>query len=111
MSGARSHSLEILINQTIEFAPILLLGAAPEVAVLKATIDAVYGMFIHSNLDARLGPLQYVFNGPAMHRWHHARDLARPARTSPPSWRSGTGSSPLDGPDLVPDAAQCSSAG
>lgn len=80
LSGARSHSLEILINQTIEFAPILLLGAAPEVAVLKATIDAVYGMFIHSNLDVRLGPLQYVFNGPAMHRWHHAKDLAPPGK-------------------------------
>ena len=34
-SGARSHALEILINQTIEFAPIVLLGAAPEVALIK----------------------------------------------------------------------------
>src|SRR5262249_45770134 len=30
LSGARSHALEILINQTIEFAPLVLLGAAPE---------------------------------------------------------------------------------
>jgi len=72
LSGVRSHALEILLNQTVEFAPIVLLGAAPEVAVWKGVISAVWGMFIHSNLDVRLGPLQRVFNGPEMHRWHHA---------------------------------------
>jgi sterol desaturase/sphingolipid hydroxylase (fatty acid hydroxylase superfamily) len=72
LSGIRSHSLEILINQTIEFAPIVLLGAAPEVAVIKGTVSAIWGMFIHSNLNVRMGPLQYVINGPEMHRWHHA---------------------------------------
>jgi sterol desaturase/sphingolipid hydroxylase (fatty acid hydroxylase superfamily) len=74
LSGVRSHSLEILINQTIEFAPMLLLGASPEVPVIKGTISAVWGMFIHANIDVKLGPLQYVFNGPEMHRWHHALD-------------------------------------
>ncbi len=74
LSGVRSHSLEILINQTVEFAPMVLLGASPETAVIKGTISAVWGMFIHANIDVRLGRLQYVFNGPEMHRWHHARD-------------------------------------
>jgi sterol desaturase/sphingolipid hydroxylase (fatty acid hydroxylase superfamily) len=77
LSGVRSHALEILLNQTVEFAPIVLLGAAPQVAVWKGVVSAVWGMFIHSNLDVRLGPLQYLFNGPEMHRWHHA--LAREA--------------------------------
>jgi len=72
LSGVRSHSVEILINGVVEFAPIVLLGAAPEVAIIKGAISAVWGMFIHSNLDVRLGPLRYVINGPQMHRWHHA---------------------------------------
>jgi sterol desaturase/sphingolipid hydroxylase (fatty acid hydroxylase superfamily) len=76
LAGTRSHSLEILINQTIEFAPIALLGAAPEVALMKATLDAVWGMYIHSNVGVRAGRLQYVINGPEMHRWHHATELA-----------------------------------
>jgi sterol desaturase/sphingolipid hydroxylase (fatty acid hydroxylase superfamily) len=76
LAGTRSHPLEILINQTIEFAPIALLGASPEVAIIKATIDAVWGMYIHSNVGVRSGRLQYVINGPEMHRWHHARELA-----------------------------------
>jgi sterol desaturase/sphingolipid hydroxylase (fatty acid hydroxylase superfamily) len=74
LSGSRSHPLEILINQTIEYAPIVLLGAAPEVALMKGVLDAAWGMYIHSNIDVRAGGLQYVFNGPEMHRWHHARE-------------------------------------
>ncbi|HRE41281.1 MAG TPA: sterol desaturase family protein [Ignavibacteria bacterium] len=77
LSGSRSHSFEILINQTVEFAPIILLGAAPEVALIKGMISAVWGMFIHSNIDVRLGKLQYIINGPEMHRWHHSDDEGR----------------------------------
>lgn len=72
LSGVRSHPVEIFINQTVEFAPIVLLGAAPEVAVLKGATSAIWGMFIHSNLDVRLGPFEKILNGPGMHRWHHA---------------------------------------
>src|SRR5262245_56508838 len=71
LSGSRSHCLEILINQTVEFAPIVLLGASPEVIPLKGTISAVWGMYIHANLNVRTGWLQWIINGPEMHRWHH----------------------------------------
>ena len=77
LSGSRSHSLEILINQTIEYAPITLLGAHPDVAVMKGMLDAAWGMFIHSNIRVRMGALQYVLNGPELHRWHHACDFER----------------------------------
>ena len=75
LSGARSHAVEILINQTIEFAPILLLGAAPQVALIKLTLDAIWGMYIHANVDVRSGRLQAIINGPEMHRWHHAIEI------------------------------------
>jgi sterol desaturase/sphingolipid hydroxylase (fatty acid hydroxylase superfamily) len=75
ISGARSHPLEILINQTIEFAPIVLLGGAPEVALWKGALSSIWGMYIHSNIDVRSGWLQYVINGPEMHRWHHAVEI------------------------------------
>jgi len=74
LAGTRSHSLEILINQTVEFAPIVLLGANPLVVPIKALLDAVWGMYIHSNIDVRSGKLQYFINGPEMHQWHHAND-------------------------------------
>jgi len=80
LSGTRSHAVEILINQSIEFLPIVLLGAAPEVALMKATLDAVWGMYIHSNLNVRTGRLQRLINGPEMHRWHHATELSAPGK-------------------------------
>jgi sterol desaturase/sphingolipid hydroxylase (fatty acid hydroxylase superfamily) len=72
LAGSRSHSIEILINQTIEFAPIILLGANPLVVPIKALIDAVWGMYIHANINVKTGRLQYFINGPEMHQWHHA---------------------------------------
>lgn len=72
LAGSRSHPLEILINQTVEFLPIVLLGAAPEVAMYKGVISACWGMYIHANVNVREGWLQYLFNGPEMHRWHHS---------------------------------------
>src|SRR5262249_40663840 len=39
---------------------------------VKGAVSAIWGMFIHANIDVRLGRLQYVINGPEMHRWHHA---------------------------------------
>jgi sterol desaturase/sphingolipid hydroxylase (fatty acid hydroxylase superfamily) len=74
LSGSRSHALEVLINQTIEFAPIVLLGAAPEVALIKVTVGSLWGMYIHSNVDVKSGRWQWLLNGPEMHRWHHAAD-------------------------------------
>ncbi len=72
IAGSRSHAVEIIINQTIEFAPIILLGADPMVVPIKACFDAVWGMYIHSNIDVHSGKWQYFINGPEMHQWHHA---------------------------------------
>ena len=77
LSGSRSHALEIMINQTVEFLPIVLLGSPPEVIAYKGTISAVWGMYIHANLDVHTGWLQKIINGPEMHRLHHTTGKGR----------------------------------
>ena len=72
LSGSRSHIIEIIIKQTIEFAPIVLLGADPAVIPIKALLDAMFGMFIHANINVKLGKLKYIINTPELHLWHHA---------------------------------------
>ena len=72
LSGSRSHIVEILINQTIEFAPIIILGADPMVVPIKAMLDAMFGMFIHANINVKMGKFKYFFNSPELHLWHHA---------------------------------------
>jgi sterol desaturase/sphingolipid hydroxylase (fatty acid hydroxylase superfamily) len=77
LSGSRSHAFEILINQSVEFMPIVLLGSPPEVIAYKGAISAVWGMYIHSNINIRSGFLQRIINGPEMHRIHHTTGKGR----------------------------------
>lgn len=75
LAGSRSHFSEILINQTIEFAPIFFLLDAQTAMYMypaKALLDAVWGIWIHANVNVNSGKLQYIINGPEMHQWHHA---------------------------------------
>lgn len=75
LAGSRSHFSEILINQTIEFAPIFFLLDSATAAYMypaKAMLDALWGMWIHANVNVNTGKLQYLINGPEMHQWHHA---------------------------------------
>jgi hypothetical protein len=73
LAGSRSHIVEIIINQTIEFAPIIILSPNPEIIVpIKALLDALFGMFIHANVNVKFGKLKYFLNTPELHLWHHA---------------------------------------
>ncbi|MBB6001894.1 sterol desaturase family protein [Arcicella rosea] len=72
LEGSRSHVVEIIINQTIEFLPIIVLGADPAVLPIKALLDAVFGMFIHANINVKMGKWKYIFNSPELHLWHHS---------------------------------------
>jgi len=80
IAGSRSHALEIVINQTIEVAAMVLLGASTDVMLCKGALSVVSGMWIHANVDLRLGPLRWLINGPEQHRWHHAIDYAPPGK-------------------------------
>jgi sterol desaturase/sphingolipid hydroxylase (fatty acid hydroxylase superfamily) len=72
-AGSRSHILETIIIQTVEFGPMIWLGAyLPIVLPFKALTGALWGTYIHSNINLNAGPLNYIINGPQMHRWHHS---------------------------------------
>ncbi len=77
LSGSRSHAFEIMLNQTVEFLPIVLLGSPPQVAAYKGVISAVWGMYIHSNINIKTGWLVKIINGPEMHRIHHTTGKGR----------------------------------
>ncbi len=75
LTGSRSHFIEILINQTIEFLPIFLLldyKLAMIIVPIKALLDAIFGLWIHANTSINIGVLKYVINSPLMHQWHHS---------------------------------------
>jgi sterol desaturase/sphingolipid hydroxylase (fatty acid hydroxylase superfamily) len=56
--------------------PVLLaLGAPRDVLLLVSALTAIIGMLTHCNIEMRCGPLNYVFNTPCLHRWHHSKVL------------------------------------
>ncbi len=73
-SSVRFHPLERLIDRTIYLFPLVFLGVSDGALLVLAAVDATIASFSHSNLDWRIGPFIYVFVGPEMHQWHHAKD-------------------------------------
>ena len=52
-----------------------LMGASGDVLMWVSMITPFIGMLTHCNVEMRFGWLNYIFNTPALHRWHHSRDL------------------------------------
>jgi sterol desaturase/sphingolipid hydroxylase (fatty acid hydroxylase superfamily) len=72
LNAARFHPLDTALNLLAALTPILLLGAPAEMMTLLGVWIAVHGMYQHSNIRLRLGPLNYIFSMAELHRWHHS---------------------------------------
>lgn len=76
LTGARNHVTEVVFLAALGLFPLLVLGANEVVIGLIAGFSGIHYMLQHANIDLRLGPLNYIFNGPELHRFHHSRVLA-----------------------------------
>lgn len=65
-------AVSIVLSQPILFAA----GAPSEIFAWVTGITAFVGLLTHSNIEMRTGFLNYVFNTPTLHRWHHSLDPA-----------------------------------
>ena len=75
LNAARFHPIEKLIFLVPETVPFILLGSNVEVLALYFVFNSLHGFFQHSNIDLRLGPLNYIFSMTELHRWHHSRQI------------------------------------
>lgn len=73
LNGARLHPLDLLGLYTCGFTLLGILQVPMPTVVLMQVVAAIHGVFMHANIDLRLGPLNYVFSGIERHRWHHSR--------------------------------------
>jgi sterol desaturase/sphingolipid hydroxylase (fatty acid hydroxylase superfamily) len=73
LNGLRLHPGDTLFTLLCAAAPMVLLGAGPDVLALFSAIANAQLPLQHANADLRLGPLNYVVSGPELHRWHHSR--------------------------------------
>ncbi|MFM9940546.1 MAG: sterol desaturase family protein [Hyphomicrobiaceae bacterium] len=61
-----------LTGAFVFFLPLAWVGFHPMAIGLTLTLGLLYQFFLHTALDVRLGPLEWVLNTPAHHRVHHA---------------------------------------
>ena len=71
MGDWRFHWGEIVVYNTMLYAPVLCLGVQGNVALAVGVLDTIIGHFAHANVRWHVGWLKYVINSPEMHLWHH----------------------------------------
>lgn len=75
VNTGRFHFADSLFKIILGLSVLIVLGAPMEVVKWVSAVTAFIGMMTHCNVDMRFGPLNYIFNTPELHRWHHSKDL------------------------------------
>lgn len=75
LNAARFHPLEKILFQLPEVVPFILLGANIETITLYFVFNTIHGLFQHSNIRLKLGPLNYIFSMTELHRFHHSKRI------------------------------------
>jgi sterol desaturase/sphingolipid hydroxylase (fatty acid hydroxylase superfamily) len=77
----RAHPVDLVFTRLCGLVPMYVLGLAQPmgnqvdiVPLLVSLIGTIWGFFIHSNVNLRLGWLEAVISSPAFHHWHHTND-------------------------------------
>jgi sterol desaturase/sphingolipid hydroxylase (fatty acid hydroxylase superfamily) len=71
MNGVLRHPLHQVIDMIVGSAPLVIMGMPIPVAVLLGFLISVTLIVQHSNVDARLGPLQKHLSIGRIHHLHH----------------------------------------
>lgn len=74
----RYHWMETVVYTPAKYIMLMLIGGfEPKMAFMVYYITIVIGHLNHANLNITYGPLKYILNNPAMHIWHHAKELPK----------------------------------
>jgi sterol desaturase/sphingolipid hydroxylase (fatty acid hydroxylase superfamily) len=71
MNGVMRHPLHQVIDMIIANAPLVIIGMPVPVAVMLGFLISITLIVQHSNVDARLGPLQKHLSIGRIHHLHH----------------------------------------
>jgi sterol desaturase/sphingolipid hydroxylase (fatty acid hydroxylase superfamily) len=74
LSTALRQSWTTPLTGPLFWAPLALIGFAPEMIAIAQAISLLYQYWLHTELITRLGPFEWIFNTPSHHRVHHGRN-------------------------------------
>lgn len=72
LNAFRFHPINSIINAFLSLFPLLLLGFNQEVVILTGFINNYIDILNHTNINFKIGVLNYIFNMNEVHRWHHS---------------------------------------
>lgn len=76
VNTGRFHFIDSNISVLASVPFLLATGISMDAIVWVSAITAYIGILTHCNVGMRCGWLNYVFNTPNLHRWHHSTNLA-----------------------------------
>lgn len=72
VNTGRFHFVDSFDSVIASLPFLLLSGISIDAVVWVSAITAYIGILTHCNVDMRCGWLNYLFNTPNLHRWHHS---------------------------------------
>ena len=72
INSGRVHPVDAAFMIVCSLPLLLVLGAPPEMMTWLGVATTVIGLLSHCNVDMSCGALDWIFNTPSVHRWHHA---------------------------------------
>ncbi len=74
LAGSRTHIVDTLVNRTLGFLPIFVLGFSPPALYAYLMFVSVHAVYIHANVRHRWPFVRWIFATPEFHHWHHTSD-------------------------------------
>lgn len=71
----RFHWMETVIYKTLTYIPLAMIGFGLDDFFFVHTFSVLIGHLNHANIPLTYGPFKYILNNPAMHIWHHAKEM------------------------------------
>jgi len=75
INTGRFHFVDTTFSVLLSQPLLYLAGAPSEIFLWISVITAFIGILTHCNIEMRFGPINYAFNTPGLHRWHHSMDV------------------------------------
>jgi sterol desaturase/sphingolipid hydroxylase (fatty acid hydroxylase superfamily) len=74
LAAYREHPLDNIYTRGLETLPAVLIGLDLNTIAGFVTFRGLWALFIHSNVNIRLGFLEVLLGSPHLHHWHHELD-------------------------------------
>lgn len=70
------HWIEFIVYKPLIYFPFAMIGySIVDYYLFQITVQNIWGFFTHMNIKVKWGFLNYIFNTPETHAWHHAKNI------------------------------------